>query len=85
MSEPLLNSPTSNTPSSATPLQVLKEQLVVVKAKHDAKGVKASGTTKSKATPALGKENAEPVKQHRKNKAEKCEPEIKKEENDCIQ
>jgi hypothetical protein len=57
MSEPLLHSPTSNTPSSATLLQVIKEQLVVVKAKCDAKGPKASGTTKSKATLALGKEN----------------------------
>ena len=79
MSEPLLNSPTSDAPSTTTPLQVLKEQLVVAKAKR----VKASGT-KSEATPALGKENAKPVKQRGKNKAEKCEPEIKKEENDCV-
>ena len=53
--------------------------MVVAKAKR----VKASGT-KSEATPALGKENAKPVKQRGKNKAEKCEPEIKKEENDCV-
>ena len=40
--------------------------MVVVKAKHDTKCVKASGTTKSEATLALRKNNANPVKQHRK-------------------
>ncbi|KAF8886892.1 hypothetical protein CPB84DRAFT_1749870 [Gymnopilus junonius] len=83
MSEPLLNSSTSNTPSANTQLQVLKEQLLVVRAKCNAKGTKAAKPNKSDPKLSLGKENAKPVKKH--GKVEKSEvPEVKKEEKDCV-
>jgi len=69
---------------TTTQLQILEEQLAVAKAKGDAKGMKAGGTKKSKPKPALGKENAKPVKKCRKPKVEKSEPEVKKEEKDCV-